>query len=142
MTLFESLGKAPDPSALAGFVPCPLEDDVARLLLRPLFDDERESLFLAAFDAFERLVRLARYDGDSAGRCVIPPRAWRTLLDGEVATVVMVHNHPSGAPWPSDADIDATHEAALLLRALGIDLADHLIFVADGHFSFRTAEML
>src|SRR5690349_5988696 len=68
MTLFESLGKAPDPSALAGFVPCPLEDDVARLLLRPLFDDERESLLLAAFDAFERLVRLERIDGDTSGR--------------------------------------------------------------------------
>jgi len=142
MTLFEPLGKAPDPSALAGFVPCPLEDDFARLLLRPMFDDERETLLLAAFDAFERLVRLERVDGDSSGRCVIPPRAWRTLLDGGVATVVLAHNHPSGTPWPSDADIGATHDAALFLRTMGIDLVDHLIFVADGHFSFRTAEMM
>ena len=142
MTLFEPLGKAPDPSALTGFVPCQLEDDVARLLLRPMFDDERETLLLAAFDAFERLVRLERVDGDSSGRCVIPPRAWRTLIDGGIATVVMAHNHPSDTPWPSDADIGTTHDAALFLRTMGIDLADHLIFIADGHFSFRTAEML
>jgi DNA repair protein RadC len=142
MTLFEPLGKAPDPSALAGFVPCQLEDDVARLLLRPMFDDERETLLLAAFDAFERLVRLERVDGDSSGRCVIPPRAWRTLVDGGITTVVMAHNHPSDTPWPSDADIGTTHDAALFLRTMGIDLADHLIFVAGGHFSFRTAEML
>jgi DNA repair protein RadC len=142
MTLFEPLGKAPDPSALAGFVPCPLEDDVARLLLRPLFDDERETLLLVAFDAFERLVRLERVDGDSSGRCVIPPRSWRTLLDSGIATVIMAHNHPSDTPWPSDADIGATHDAALFLRTMGIDLVDHLIFIAGGHFSFRTAEML
>jgi DNA repair protein RadC len=142
MTLFEPLGKAPDASALAGFVPCALEDDVARLLLRPLFDDDRESLLLVAFDAFERLVRIERVDGDNSGRCVIPPRCWRTLLDSGVATVVMAHNHPSDTPWPSDADIAATHDAAHLLRAMDIDLVDHLIFVGGGHFSFRTAEML
>ena len=142
MTLFEPLGKAPDPSALAGFVPCPLEDDFARLLLRPMFDDDRKTMLLAAFDAFERLVRLERIDGDSPGRCVIPPRAWRALLGGTIASVVMAHNHPSDMPWPSDADVAATHDAALFLRTLGIDLVDHLIFVAGGHFSFRTAEML
>ena len=142
MTLFEPLGKAPDPSALAGFVPCPLEDEVARLLLRPLFDDKQEILLLVAFDAFERLVRIERVDGNSSGRCVIPPRCWRALLDGRVATVLMAHNHPSGTPWPSDADIAATHDAALFLRAMSSDLVDHLLFVAGGHFSFRTAEMM
>jgi len=142
MTLFEPLGKAPDPSAMAGFVPSQLEGDVARLLLRPLFDNDRESLLLAAFDAFERLVQFERVDGSSSSRCVVPPRAWRALLDSSIATVVMAHNHPSDTPWPSDADISATHDAALFLRAMGIDLVDHLIFVAGGHFSFRTAEML
>ena len=51
----------------------------------------------------------------------------------------MAHNHPSGAPWPSDADRRCTLEAALFLRTLGIELADHLIFVERGHFSFRAA---
>ena len=142
MTLFEPMGKTPDSSAAAGFVPSRSEDDVARHLLRPLFDDDRETLLLAGFDAFDRLLRLECVDGDATGRCVIPPRAWRTLVDGGIATVVMAHNHPSDTPWPSDADIRATHDAALFLRTMGIDLADHLIFVAGGHFSFRTAEML
>jgi len=142
MTLFEPLGKAPDPSTLAGFVPCELEDDFARLLLRPLFDDERETLLLAAFDAFERLVGLERVEGDISGRCIIPAHRWRALLHGNITMVLMAHNHPSDTPWPSDADIGATHDAALFLRTAGIDLIDHLIFVAGGHFSFRTAEML
>ena len=142
MTLFEPMGKTPDSSAAAGFVPSRSEDDVARHLLRPLFDDDRETLLLAGFDAFDRLLRLECVDGDATGRCVIPPRSWRALLGVGIRAVVMAHNHPSGVALPSDADISATHNAALFLRTLGIDLIDHLIFVADGHFSFRTAEML
>lgn len=142
MTLFEPVGKMPEPSALAGFVPLPSEDAVAHQLLRPLFDNDRETLLVAGFDAFDRLVRLERVDGDASGRCVIPPRCWRALLGSGIATVIMAHNHPSGAAGPSDADIDATHEAALFLRTVDIDLVDHLIFVEHGHFSFQTAEML
>jgi DNA repair protein RadC len=141
MSLFEPIGKGPKP-ALAGFVPCQSEDPVARHLLRPLFDDERETLVLAGFDAFERLVRVERVEGDATGRCIIPPRCWRALAGGRIAAVIMAHNHPSGAAWPSDADVVATHEAARFLGTMGIDLVDHLIFVPDGHFSFRTAEMM
>lgn len=54
----------------------------------------------------------------------------------------MAHNHPSGLPWPSEADRHATREAMALLRRLGIELADHLIFADAGHFSFRRAGML
>jgi DNA repair protein RadC len=142
MTLFDPIGKSPEPSAFAGFVPCPSEDAVARQLLRPLFDNERETLLLAGFDAFERLVRLEHVDGDSTGRCTIPPRCWRSLLSGRIGAVLIAHNHPSGDAWPSDADIHTTHEAAHFLRTMGIELVDHLIFVAGGHFSFRTAQML
>ena len=142
MTLFEPVGKMPEPSAPEGFVPCQSEDPVARQLLRPLFDDGRETLLLAGFDAYQRLVRLERVESDTAARCVIPPRCWRAFLGGGIAGVIMAHNHPSGVAWPSDADIRTTHDAALFLRTLDIDLIDHLIFIADGHFSFRTAQMM
>ena len=142
MTLFEPVGKVPDPSALAGFVPCASEEPVAHQLLRPLFGNDCETLLLAGFDAFQRLVRLERTDGNTVGRCAIPPRCWRALLDGGITDVIMAHNHPSGIPWPSDADIRTTHDAALFLRTIGIELVDHLIFVPDGHFSFRHAHMM
>ncbi|MBB6424609.1 JAB domain-containing protein [Sphingopyxis sp. JAI128] len=142
MTKFEPVGRAPEPPARAGFVPCQFEDPVAAQLLRPLFGDDRETLVLAGFDAFERLVGLIRIDGDRSGRCIIPPQCWRSFIDDRIVTVVMAHNHPSGNPEPSAADTGTTQEAAIFLRTLGVELVDHLIFVAGGHFSFRTAEML
>ncbi|WP_428629509.1 JAB domain-containing protein [Sphingopyxis sp.] len=142
MTRLASIDQAPDPSDLAGHIPCDAEDDVTRHLLRPHFGADRETLIFAGFDAFERLVRLERVGGDHAGRCIIPPRCWQGLIGGGVATVIMAHNHPSGIARPSDADVSTTRETALFLRTLGIELVDHLIFVADGHFSFRSAGML
>lgn len=142
MPLSTRLNKAADPSADAGFVPCESEDAVAHQLLRPLFADERETVLLAGFDAFERLVRLERIDSDANGRCNIQPLGWRAMLATGIATVVMAHNHPSGDARPSGQDRRTTQEAALFLRILGIDLADHLIFVAGGHFSFRRAQMI
>jgi DNA repair protein RadC len=142
MTLFKSINDAPKRSVQPGFVPYQSEDAVARQLLRPLFDNDREALLLAGFDAFDRLIRLERADGDTTGRCFVPARCWRLLLDRGIATVVMAHNHPSGIARPSDADRRATHEAVLFLRTLGIDLADHLIFVESGHFSFQRARLL
>lgn len=142
MMLLEPAGKFPDPAMLAGFVPRKAEDAVARQLLRPCFPDDREALLLLAFDGFARLVTTERAEGDQAGRCSIPPRCWRGLLDRRVASVLMAHNHPSGIAWPSDADIGCTRETALFLRPLGIDLADHMIFVESGHFSFRHAGLV
>ncbi|HEV2599909.1 JAB domain-containing protein [Sphingopyxis sp.] len=142
MTKFEPVGKASNSTKRPGFVTRQSEDLVANQLLRPLFDDQHETLIFAGFDAFERLVRLHRIDGDTNGRCVIVPRCWRVLLDDSITSVIMAHNHPSGSAWPSEADIGTTQKATLFLRTLGIELVDHLIFVVGGHFSFRTAEML
>ncbi|NIJ37035.1 DNA repair protein RadC [Sphingopyxis panaciterrae] len=142
MTLYEPVGKAPDPLALAGFVPRESEGGIARDLLRPYFPPDREMLLLAGFDGYERLVRLEHAEGDRSGRCVISARSWRALLDSDITTALMAHNHPSGAAWPSNADRRCTQEAALFLRTLDVDLVDHLIFVASGHFSFRRAEFM
>jgi len=142
MTLLAPIDQPPDPSDMAGFIACDAEDDIARHLLRPHFVADREALLLAGFDAFDRLVRLERTGGDHASRCVIPPRCWRSLLGSGVVTVIMAHNHPSGDARPSAADTRTTQDIALFLRTMDIALVDHLIFVAEGHFSFRSAELL
>lgn len=142
MSLSDPVDNVPDPYTSAGFIPRKAEGPVARQLLRPCFPGDREALLLAGFDGHERLVRMERADGDGIGRCSIPPRCWRALLGRDVATVLIAHNHPSGAAWPSAADIRCTREAAQFLRLLDIELVDHLIFVDAGHYSFRQARLM
>lgn len=54
----------------------------------------------------------------------------------------VVHNHPSGDPTPSQADIAMTRQLADAAAALGLVLHDHLIVARGGHTSFRSAGLL
>lgn len=142
MVLNESIGELPDPALLTGFVAREDEDAVARHLLRPCFSRSRETVLLLAFDEYARLVAMEHAGDEGKGQCHIPARNWRAMLRANATGVLMAHNHPSGAPWPSAADFAATREAAHFLRLLGIALVDHQIFVDNGHFSFRRAGLL
>ncbi|MCH4892165.1 MULTISPECIES: RadC family protein [unclassified Sphingomonas] len=66
----------------------------------------------------------------------------RRAIDFGSAALILVHNHPSGDPTPSRADIDLTRRIADAARPLGITLHDHLIVGASGHSSLRTLGLL
>ena len=54
----------------------------------------------------------------------------------------MIHNHPSGDPTPSAADIEMTKQVASAAKPLGVAVHDHLIIGRDGHASFRALGLL
>jgi DNA repair protein RadC len=54
----------------------------------------------------------------------------------------MVHNHPSGDPTPSMADIDMTKKIVDAGQRLGVMVHDHVIVGRKGHFSFRSNGLL
>ncbi len=58
-------------------------------------------------------------------------------LELEATALILVHNHPSGDPQPSQADIDLTHEIQRAAAPLNIQIHDHLIFAQSGHVSLR-----
>ncbi len=54
----------------------------------------------------------------------------------------MVHNHPSGDPAPSQADIEMTKEIRDAGKALGVRLHDHLIVARKGHVSLAAMGLI
>lgn len=54
----------------------------------------------------------------------------------------MIHNHPSGDPSPSRADIDITRAIADAARGLGIVVHDHIVIGAHGHVSLRSKGLI
>ncbi|WP_322307483.1 JAB domain-containing protein [Sphingopyxis sp.] len=145
MIVAESIEHVPDSAMWHGFVPRQSEDSIAQDLLRPRFPRGREAVLLLAFDRHQRLLRMEYCEearGHELTKCRVPACCWRAIAGTNVCRVLMAHNHPSGAAWPSKADRHCTREAAELLNALGIELADHLIFVNSGHFSFRRCGLL
>ena len=68
---------------------------------------------------------------------VYPREVVKRALELGASAIIMVHNHPSGDPTPSKADIDMTRTVAAACATLGIDLHDHLIIGRAGHSSLR-----
>lgn len=56
--------------------------------------------------------------------------------------IIMVHNHPSGDPTPSRADVDMTEQVRDAGKLLGIALHDHVVITRSGHESFRSMGLL
>jgi DNA repair protein RadC len=68
---------------------------------------------------------------------VHPREVFRPALAYSAAAVILVHNHPSGNPAPSDADITMTAQLREAGALLGIDLIDHVVVTADTFISIE-----
>jgi len=68
---------------------------------------------------------------------VYPREVVRRALHLNASALILVHNHPSGDPTPSAADIDMTAQVARAAEVLGITLHDHVVIGRAGEVSFR-----
>jgi DNA repair protein RadC len=66
----------------------------------------------------------------------------RPAILSAAAAMVMVHNHPSGDPEPSEEDLRLTARFADACRLMGIELLDHVILGAGAHVSLRERGLL
>ncbi len=73
---------------------------------------------------------------------VYPREVVRRALELQATALILVHNHPSGDPSPSRADIEMTREVKAAADSLGIVLHDHLIVGNGRHLSFRREGLL
>ena len=73
---------------------------------------------------------------------VYPREVVKRALELGATAVIMVHNHPSGDPTPSRADIEMTKAVQNAAAALGIAVHDHIIIGKHGHASFRALGLL
>lgn len=66
----------------------------------------------------------------------------KRALELSATAIVLVHNHPSGDPTPSRADIDMTKQIVAAAKPLGVAVHDHVIVGRDGHASFRALKLI
>lgn len=73
---------------------------------------------------------------------VYPREVVKRALELNASAVIMCHNHPSGDPKPSQADIDMTRKVKDALAVVSITLHDHVIVSRGGHVSFRSRSLI
>lgn len=73
---------------------------------------------------------------------VYPREVVKRALELSATALILVHNHPSGDPTPSHADIEMTQTIINVAKPLGIAVHDHIIVGKEGHASFRSLRLI
>jgi DNA repair protein RadC len=81
-------------------------------------------------------------DGSIDEAAIHPREVIRKALDLGATALILVHNHPSGSPQPSRADIQITQRIAEAGRLLGVAVHDHVIVGREGHASFKALRLI
>jgi DNA repair protein RadC len=73
---------------------------------------------------------------------VYPREVVKRALELSASALILVHNHPSGDPSPSAADVKMTREIAEVAKPLGITVHDHIIVGREGHASMKGLKLI
>jgi DNA repair protein RadC len=73
---------------------------------------------------------------------VYPREVVKRALELASTAIILVHNHPSGDPTPSSADIAMTRQIVDVAKPLGVTVHDHIIVGKDGHASFKGLRLI
>lgn len=110
--------------------------DVAAHFAPSMRDLHREVFKVAMLNSAARLIRtFTASEGGLAASIVEPRLVFRRAILAHAASIICVHNHPSGNREPSQEDIRITKQLALAGQVVGITLNDHIIIAGDGYTS-------
>lgn len=93
-----------------------------------------EVLRVLFLDTAHRLIADEQLQSGTLAQLVLYPRViLRRAMEHDAAAIILVHNHPSGDPTPSEQDVVTTRLLSKLARALDIKLIEHIIVAGSGH---------
>ncbi len=135
------MGRRQEADRLPSGVPLQGPHDVERVMgprLRPLTQEEFHVLLVDRRNRLLRDVLVTRGLLDAS--LVHPREIFREAVTEGAASVILVHNHPSGDPTPSAEDVAVTENLRAAGEALGIPVLDHVIVAERGHRSMMAVE--
>ena len=125
-------------------------DRVAEFLQPAIFGLEVEKFWVLCLNRKNRLLKKVEVSSGTVTSALAHPReVFREAIREAATAVVCAHNHPSGDPAPSAADLQITRQLREAAKAVDIDLLDHIILgrpnadpAGRGYYSFREAGLI
>ena len=112
--------------------------DVIKLVRQKLKDKKKEHFLILCLDTRNNLIKISNISTGTLDANLVHPReVFKEAIQSLSSSIILVHNHPSGNPEPSDADIDITKRILETGKAVGIDILDHIIIANNRFFSFK-----
>jgi len=116
-------------------------EKVYRLIKSKLKDYHKEHFYIIALNS--RGHSIAEVSVGSLNASIVHPReVFEEAIKNKAASVIFVHNHPSGDPEPSEGDLIITQKLVDAGKILEIEVADHIIVTGTNYLSFKERKLL
>ena len=118
-------------------------EDVANYYIPLLKDLKKEQFRIVLLNIKNKIIKEVLVSQGSLTSSIVHPReVLKIAIKSSAASVIFLHNHPSGDPEPSIDDIEITNRLCKSCAIIGIQVLDHLIVAESGYFSFRQKNMI
>jgi DNA repair protein RadC len=111
--------------------------DVAEIFIPLLRDELKEKFILVCLNSANKIIATETISVGNLNSSVVHPReVFKTAIDHSSASIILLHNHPSGNPEPSNEDISITKKMVESGKILDIPVFDHIIIAGNSFTSF------
>ncbi|WP_297335726.1 DNA repair protein RadC [Algoriphagus sp.] len=117
--------------------------DVFELMKPELYDEVVEHFYVLLLTRRNQVIKKERISqGGTSGTVVDAKLVFKSALDYQAQSIILIHNHPSGSLSPSEQDRRLTRRLTDIGRAMDLPVLDHVIFTDTGYFSFADEGIL
>jgi DNA repair protein RadC len=117
-------------------------EDVAAEMRGRLKGKKKEHFWVICLDTRNRLINCKPVSIGSLDTSIVHPReVFKEAVSSSAASVIFVHNHPSGDPEPSKEDIELTKRLVKAGEIVGIDVLDHIIVCDKSYLSLKAKDL-
>lgn len=111
---------------------------IANYFMEKLRHKRKECVLVLCVDAKGQILKEVFLSSGSVNMSLISPReVFLEALKGEAVSIILLHNHPSGDPTPSQCDLEITRHVKEMGDKLDIPMLDHIIIGDNCYFSFK-----
>ncbi len=116
---------------------------VADYFREKLGKEKKEHFAIISLDSRNNLIKMSNISiGTLNANLVHPREVFKEAIQLTAGQIILVHNHPSGDPEPSEDDLEITKRLVESGKILGIEVVDHIIIAKTGFFSFKEKKLI
>lgn len=117
--------------------------DVAEIFIPLLRDEVKEQFLVVCLSSANKIIRSERISIGNLNSSVVHPREiFKAAIENNSASIILIHNHPSENPEPSNEDIAITKKLVEAGKIMDIPIFDHIIIAGNAYTSFVERRLL
>ena len=116
---------------------------IVKAIRATIKDKAKEHFKLILLNSRNKIIGISTISiGTLNANLVHPREVFKEAIIHNASSVVLAHNHPSGDPEPSEADLEITKRIIEAGKIMGIDVLDHIIITKTGFMSFKEKKLI